>query len=278
MLRFDATHGGCDLITLVFAGFIAALVGLFMPAATGWLIDQAIPSQASRTVESIIAGLAVAGVAIIILEVLRALAVMRFESRIGVAMQAALVDRVISGPARFFREFSSGGVAVRMGSVNTIQRTIAGSTIGAFVTSLFLVSNIALMVAYSPALTLASLGIVTLVIAVSTVLGLARLRVGPQIEALDGKLSAMQFEIFAGIAKLRAAAAEPRAFSQWYARYDEFRNLNGESARLSNWESVALNVLTPAATILVLWLPLQLRPTSGTALAHFLALQAASSA
>ncbi len=275
MLRFAAAHGGRDLGLLLIAGFVAALAGLFTPMATGWLIDHAIPSGAMGTVQAIIAGLAIAGVAIIILEVLRALAVMRFESRIGVAMQAALVDRVISAPARFFRDFSSGDLALRMGSVNTIQRTIAGSTIGAFVTSLFLVSNIALMIAYSPALTLASLGIVTLVIAVSTVLGLARLRVGPQIEALDGKLSAMQFEIFAGIAKLRAAAAEPRAFSQWYARYDEFRNLNGVAARLSNWESVALNVLTPAATILVLWLAWRLAPTSGMSIGHFVAFQAA---
>ncbi len=46
--------------------------------------------------------------------------------------------------------------------------------------------------------------LVALVIAVSTAIGLARLRIGPRIEALDGKLSAMTFEIFAGIALPRA--------------------------------------------------------------------------
>src|SRR5207244_11085569 len=126
---------------------------LFTRAATGWLIDRAIPAQSSGTIHAIIAALAIAGVSIIALDVLRSLAVMRFESRIGVAMQAALVDRVVSAPARFFRDFSSGDLALRMGSVNTLQRTITGSTIGAFVTSLFLFANIGLMVAYSPALT-----------------------------------------------------------------------------------------------------------------------------
>jgi len=99
--------------------------------------------------------------------------------------------------------------------------------------------------------------------------------VGPRLEALDGKLSAMTFEIFAGIAKLRASAAEPRAFRQWYAKYHEFRNLNGESARLSNWESVALNVLQPAATILVLWLAWRLQPTSNMTTGDFVAFHAA---
>jgi NHLM bacteriocin system ABC transporter ATP-binding protein len=275
MARFAAAHGGRDLILLLIAGFVASLVGLFTPVATGWLIDRAIPAGAVQTVQAIIAGLAVAGVSIMALEVLRALAVLRFESRIGVAMQAALVDRVISAPARFFRDFSSGDLALRMGSVNTIQRTLTGATIGAFVTSLFLVSNVALMVAYSAPLTLAASGIVAVVVVVSTLIGLARLRVGPQIEAMDGKLSAMQFEFFAGIAKLRAGAAEPRAFQQWYAKYHEFRNLNGVSARLSNWESVALNLLTPAATILILWMAWRLAPTSRMSTGDFVAFHAA---
>jgi NHLM bacteriocin system ABC transporter ATP-binding protein len=275
MLRFAARHGGRDLILLTIAGFAAALVGLFTPIATGWLIDRAIPSNATRTVQAIIAGLAVAGVAIIALEVLRALAVLRFEARIGVAMQAALVDRVICAPVRFFRDFASGDLALRMGSVNTIQRTVTGSTIGTFITSLFLFSNVALMIAYSPALTLAASGIVIVVIAVSTLVGLARLRVRPKIEAMDGKLSAIQFETFAAISKLRACAAEPRAFEQWYARYNHFRDLNGVSARLTNWESVALNLLQPGATILVLFLAWRLAPTSRMSTGDFVAFHAA---
>ena len=71
MLRFAVAHGGRDLLLLLIAGFVAALVGLFMPAATGWLIDKAIPSNATASVEAIIAALAVAGVSIIALDVLR---------------------------------------------------------------------------------------------------------------------------------------------------------------------------------------------------------------
>ena len=275
MLRFAVAHGGRDLLLLLIAGFVAALVGLFMPAATGWLIDKAIPSNATASVEAIIAALAVAGVSIIALDVLRSLAVMRFESRIGVAMQAALVDRVVSAPAQFFRDFSSGDLALRMGSVNTVQRTMTGSTIGTFVTSIFLFANLGLMVAYSPALTATAMGIALVVVAISTVVGLARLRVGPKIEAMDGKLGAMQFEIFSGIAKLRAAAAEPRAFRQWYDKYDAFRTLNGVSARYANWEAVALNLLQPAATVLVLYMAWRLSSTSGMTTGEFVAFHAA---
>jgi ATP-binding cassette subfamily C protein len=275
LLGFAAAHGAGDLALLLIAGFAAGLVGLFMPVATGWLIDHAIPEGSVRSVQAVIGGLAVAGVALIALEMLRAFAIMRFESRVGVAVQAALVDRVVSAPAKFFREFSSGDLALRMGSVNTIQRTLTASTIGSFVTSLFLFSNLGLMVMYSPSLTLAASSIAVLVVGVSVLLGLARLRVGPRVEAMDGKLSAMQFELFSGIAKLRACAAEGRMLERWYSRYDEFRKLIGVSARLANWESVALNLLEPAATLLVLWLAWRLAATTPLSTGHFVAFQAA---
>jgi NHLM bacteriocin system ABC transporter ATP-binding protein len=275
ILRFVADHGGRDLAFLCAAGLAAALVGLLTPVATGWLIDRAIPSGAPRNVLGVIAGLAVAGVSLIALDVLRTLAVLRFEARIGVAMQAAIVDRVISAPAQFFRAFSSGDLASRMGAVNTVQRTLTASTLGAFVAALFLLANVVLMLAYSPALTLAASGIVVLVIAVSASLGLMRLKVGPRIEALDGQLGALTFELFAGIAKLRASAAEPRAFQRWYRTYDAFRDASRDSARLANWEAVALSLLQPGATILVLWLAWRLSSSTSMSTGDFVAFHAA---
>jgi ATP-binding cassette subfamily C protein len=190
-------------------------------------------------------------------------------------MQAAIVDRVIAAPAQFFRGFSSGDLALRVGCVNTVQRAITGSTINTFVASLFLVANVGLMLHYSPALTFASLGIVALVICVSTLFGMARFRLGPRIEALDGQLGSLTYEIFAGISKLRASAAETRAFGRWYARYDEYRNITRASARLENWETVALSLLQPLATILVLWLAWRVTARAAMSTGDFVAFHAA---
>lgn len=264
--RFTLASGGRDLVLVLLTGLAAALIALLNPVATGWLIDKAIPSGSGATVLGLMAALAVAGVSLITLDVLRTLAVLRFEGRIGVAMQAALVDRVVSAPANFFRDYASGDLALRMASVNSVQRSIAGSTIGTFATSLFLLANLGLLLAYSVPMTLAALGILVVVVAVSVTFGLMRLKVGPRIEALDGRVNAMTFEIFAGISKLRAAAAEARVFKAWYARYSDFRDANLESTRLSNYETVAMSLLQPAATILVLALAWQVTTTNPKAL------------
>ena len=211
------------------------------------------------------AGLAAAGLAAIALEVLRTIAVLRFEARTSVAMQAAVLDRVIGAPARFFRAFSSGDLAMRLGAVNTVQRTVTGASIGAFVAAIFLTTNLALMLAYSPKLSVAAMGIVAVAAILSTVLGIARLSIGRRIEAADGKLSAMSYEYFAGIAKLRAAAAESRAYGNWLTRYRDFRELNRASATLTNLESVLLSILQPAAVTLVLYLAWKLARGPGIA-------------
>ena len=254
ILRFAVREGGPDLGLMLLAGLAAALVGLLTPLATGHLIDRAIPAGNDMRVLALVAGLGLAGVATIAVDALRSLAVMRFEARVALGMQAALVDRLVCAPPAFFRRFSSGDLALRLGSVNVVQRTLTGSTIASFVTALFLVANFGMMLAYSVPLALAALGVAAVIVAISTALGLERLAVGPRIEALDGRLGAMTFELFAGIAKLRAAAAESRVFAQWYARYDAYRHANGEAAVLSNREAVALSLLYPAATILVLLL------------------------
>ncbi|PWB65072.1 MAG: NHLP bacteriocin export ABC transporter permease/ATPase subunit [Betaproteobacteria bacterium] len=258
VLRFALAHARGEVGVLVATGLAAALAGLLTPVATGRLIDRAIPAGSASLAIAIVAGLAAAGLTAIALDVLRTLAVLRFESRTSVAMQAAVLDRVIGAPARFFRAFSSGDLALRLGAVNTVQRTITGASIGAFVTAIFLSANAALMLAYSPKLTAAALGVVAVAAILSAALGAARLSIGRRIEAADGKLSAMAFEYFSGIAKLRAAAAESRAYANWLSRYREFRDLNHRSASLSNLESVLLAILQPAAAILVLYLAWQL--------------------
>jgi NHLM bacteriocin system ABC transporter ATP-binding protein len=278
VLRFALDHAKGDMGVLVATGLLAALAGLVMPVATGRLIDLAIPERSGTMALAIVAGLAAAGLAAIALDVLKTLAVMRLEAKTSVAMQAAVLDRVIGAPASFFRAFSSGDLALRLGAVNNVQRTLAGAAVIAFVTAIFLGANVALMLAYSPPLAAAAMGVVAITAALSAAIGAARIRIGRRIEAADGKLSGMSFEYFTGIAKLRAAAAESRVYSNWLARYRAFREMNRASAKLSNLESVLLSVLQPAAVTLVLYLAWKLGevPAARTlSMGDFVAFQAA---
>ncbi|QJR14053.1 ATP-binding cassette domain-containing protein [Usitatibacter palustris] len=250
-LAFAWSAGRGDVAFVLALGLIAALVGLLTPLATGFLINKAIPAASPSTVGLVIVGLAAAGLALIVLQVARSLALFRFEASAGLAVQAAMLDRVITAPAAFFRRFASADLAIRMAAMNTVQQTLAATIVSSLVAGLFLVANLALMFWYSPKLAAIALIPVALAVAIPVAAGWARLLLARRIGKLDGELNALSFEYFTGIAKLRAAAAEPRAFGNWIAKYEELRALTGRSAQLSNSEMIAMSVLQPAVAIAI---------------------------
>ncbi len=254
VLRFAWSHNRADASTVLATGLAAALIGLLTPIGTGFLIDRALPLGSTDLVTQLILGLLFAGLSLIGLEMVRTLALLRFEARTGVAVQAAILDRVISAPATFFRAFASGDLAVRMAAANTVQRSLAITAIGTFVAGIFLLANFALLFRYSPSMASGCLGLILVAIAIPAAAGLARLKLGRTIETLDGRMNALSVEYLTGIAKLRAAAAETRAFDNYFTTYTEHRRFNRRSAQLMNLEIVAMSLLQPAAAILIFWL------------------------
>jgi len=89
-----------DIAIVLALGLAAALVGLLTPIATARLIDHAIPQGATGTIGQVIAGLAVAGAGLVMLDALRSLAIVRVDARTSIATHAAVLDRLISAPDR----------------------------------------------------------------------------------------------------------------------------------------------------------------------------------
>ncbi len=254
VVRFALDGDFRDAGFVLLAGLAAAMVGILTPIATARLIDHAIPTGDLGAIGRMMLGLAVAGLALVALEWLCDIATLRFEGRTGVGVQAAVIDRLVSAPTRFFRAFSSGDLALRLGAIDGVQGAVSAAFVSAIVAGLFVAANLALMIAYSGALTVAALAIVAATAALSTAIGIVRLRLGRRIEALDGRIGALSFEYLSGIAKLRAAAAEPRAFANWIGAYDRRQGLRLRSARAANFETVVMGFLQPAATLAVLLL------------------------
>lgn len=267
-----------DLALVLGASLVAALVGLVAPVATGALIDRAIPAGSMTQVGGLIVGVAVAGLAAIALGVVHSIASLRVESRAALGLQAALLDRVIAAPARFFRQFGSGDLSLRLGAVGIVQRTLTEAALGTAIALTFAAANTALLFSYSARLAWAALAVAALVALVIAVIGVARIRVGRRIAEADGRLSSTTFELFTGIAKLRAAAAERRALGQWLGHYRSWRALALRGANLGNLEVAILALLQPMAIVAVLALAWKLAgepEARGLPIGQFVAFQAA---
>ena len=164
----------------------------------------------------------------------RNVALIRLKHRAGDALQAAVWERLVNLPARFFSGYTAGDLGVRAMGVAGIMNALSTSAISTIVSSIFTVFAVALLFYYSPMVAIVALGLVLVVLVVIVICGLFQVRYRRQIEETYGKLAGLLLQFINGISKLRVAAAEDRAFTQWAARFAHQTRLEVSARMISN--------------------------------------------
>jgi ATP-binding cassette subfamily C protein len=215
LLRFCIRGNLRDLSRIVLMGVLGGVLGLVMPLATGFLFDAIIPGAERFQLLQFCLGLLVATFAGALFQVVRGLAVLRLRGRLGAALEAAVWDRLLSLPSVFFRNYEAADLAQRAMGVAEIEAALTGTALSAILSGIFSVLNFLLLFYYSVPLALLGTGLVLLVVLVAATLSYRQLRQqSAQLQWL-GRISSMLLQFLNGIAKLRVAGAEDRAFAQW---------------------------------------------------------------
>jgi NHLM bacteriocin system ABC transporter ATP-binding protein len=248
VLGFGMRDARGDLATVLAMGILGGLLGLAVPLATGALIGRVIPGGDRPGLAQLALALAASAFGAAAFQVTRGIAMLRVEGRMGATLQAGVWDRLISLPVPFFRKYAAGDLAVRAMGIETIRGEVTGAVVTSLLGGLFSVFSYALLFAYS--LPLALLATAVLVATITVTAMASALGRGPQRARfrLLGQLSAMVLQFLIGIAKLRVAGAEPRAFGAWAGAYADQSML----ARRTQTLAVALNVCYAVLPLLAL--------------------------
>ncbi|MBR1729826.1 MAG: hypothetical protein IJ728_09920, partial [Selenomonadaceae bacterium] len=115
-----------DYRTIIFASFIAGLIPLVTPIITESIFQDIIPildrqGLATVTQVSMVTSFTLAAISIV-----RSIAVLRITTHLDMATEAALWSRLLTLPTKFFRKFTSGELAQRMGGIQEIKSLISG--------------------------------------------------------------------------------------------------------------------------------------------------------
>ena len=132
-----------------------------------------------------------------------------------------MMMRLISLPAPFFRQFSSGDLASRISKVSdlcTIVYSGVFSLATAAVASLMYLFQI---YKYAPKLLGPVLAVVLLTAAVMTLTGHLRQKQMRNYMHARAAEAGVSFALISGIQKIRLAGAEKRAFARWAHRYSK---------------------------------------------------------
>ena len=253
LLLFSLKGHHRDLILLVVTGLAATLLGMVIPQATAILIDSAIPDSDRSLLWQI--GLALFAVAIgqSAFEMARGIVSLRVETAADATLQPAVWDNLLSLKPSFFRQYSSGDIQSRVLSVGKIRRQVSGSTLRTIFSSVFALLNLGLMFVYSWQLALIACVLAFIAIFVTVSSSILNLRQVRPLQQLDGLLLGLTVQLINGVAKLRVAAAEERAFAYWGKRYSRQKELLAKSQRIDDSVAVFNEVLPTVSAVLLFW-------------------------
>ena len=142
-----------------------------------------------------------------------------------VAIEAAVMMRVLSLPASFFRKFSAGELHSRTQSITELCKQLSSAVLSTGLTSVFSLVYITQIFHYTPALVVPSLAITLITVVFSIVSTLINIGVAKSSMQLAAQEDGMNYAMITGIQKIKLAGAEKRAFARWgrlFAQKAEF--------------------------------------------------------
>ncbi len=263
-----------ELALVVTLSLSGVLLGLVVPIVTGLIFDQVIPAADRHQLWFLAAALAVAAFSDILLDVTRAIAMVRIETKSETGMQAAVWDRLLRLPAPFFREFTSGDLADRAQGINGIRSILTGAMMGSLLSGVFSLVSFALLCYYNVSLSLIAMALVAVNLSVTGLVSGIALTLERPVYRIGGKLSGQVLQFVTGITKLRVAGAEAHAFAVWARNFSEFKRLDLRTERLANLHGVFLDIF-PLATSIVLFGAMTSIAGNELSIGRFLAFSAA---
>ena len=253
VLRF-AVHGSkTDISAIICLAVGVSLISLVVPYAIGKLIDHVIPNAGRNDLLIMVVVLATTAFAVSLLSLASGFAMLRFQTRASYDFLAALLERTISLPTAFFREFSAGDLCQRIMGIEKIRETLTQSTLSTLVTGVSALGYLILIFYYNRMLALVALGFTLLTMVVTGTLASIQVHFQYRIQTRLGRLDALMLQLFTGIDKIRVSAAERRMFTNWGLQFRRLWINEFKAGVTTNILTVFNGAYTIAGTMVLYW-------------------------
>ena len=240
-----------DLASFGLAALAITLVGMLMPKLNHVLMDQVVAYGSYQLLAAVMSFMFFATVGNFLLTIIRQLVLSRIRIKLNVNVQAAAMMRVLSLPAGFFKEYSSGELSQYLSYMNTLCATLVDSIFSTALTSVFSLIYLTQIFSYARSLVLPSLIVTLLTLAVT--LGANALQAGrnKELMGLSGEGKGLTYALINGIEKIRLSGAENRVFSKWMDLYAQEADLKFNPPVLIKLNSVFTTAITLIGTIVM---------------------------
>lgn len=203
------------LVEVLVLGLVLELFAIVPPLVIQWIIDQAI---SSATVDLLwLLGFMMVMIATLhaLTSAVRGWAVAGLNADLGLQWTRNTFAHLLRLPIKFFERRTLGDVVSRFESIATIQRAITNDFVEAIIDGLLAVGTLAMMIAYSPALAIISISIVTVYVAVRIATYQSSLMRSREQIVHAARQESLFYESVRGIQTLRMLGKEAERVAIW---------------------------------------------------------------
>ncbi len=214
-----------DVVLLVLSSLAVTGVGMLMPRITKALTGPVISSGSSEVLVGIAVCMLCTAISAQLITSVNAMLNSRMQLKTSLGVQSAMMMRVMSLPANFFRQYSAGELTSRSQSVDQLCNLIIGMIVGTGLTSLTSLLYITQIFSFARALVIPSLLIILVTVAFSVISSIVQIRISKQQMELAAKESGMTYAMISGVQKIKLSGAEKRFFARWLNLYSNSAEL-----------------------------------------------------
>lgn len=240
-----------DYLTILCSTVAVSLLGLLLPYINELIFSEVIPSQNETLLLPAFSMLIGISVSTILIGITKSMILSSVIVKMNIAIESGTMSRILSLSANFFKDYSAGELAAKMNGVNMLCEMIAKAILSSALTSIFSFVYLIQIRHYSIGLFYASLLIVIVFVAFSTMVAICQYRLQRKQTKINEKLNGLIYGLFQGIQKIKLAGAEKRAFSKWTSLYAKGANLLYNPPILLKIETAITMVITSLGLILI---------------------------
>lgn len=260
-----------DIVIIVIATFAATVIGMLIPRITKGLTGQVFQNGEQSALIGVTICIVCIAIASNLINSVKGLLMQRLQTKTSVSVEAALMMRILTLPAPFFRQYSAGELTKRSQSINTLCSVIMSMVFSTGLSSVFSLMYITQIFSFAPTLVVPSLLVILVSIVFTAAASLTQTKISKRHMEHEAKQSGMAYSMITGVQKLKLSGAEKRIFAKWLKLYSEGARLKYDPPLFLKINTVINLAITLISTILLYWLAAQ----SGVDASSYLAFNAA---
>lgn len=215
---FRQLHTKDYMMILAATGVLTAL-GLVTPKISHYLYGKVLVYGSRPLLMAVVLTLFCVTLAGSFITVIKGILNTNISAKMNLAVESAVMMRVLSLPVDFFKRFSSGELANRIGYMNRLCSMIFDAVFSTGLTAVFSLVYIGQVLKFAPTLVVPSIVITLVTICFLLLTSVVQMRITERQMNEAGKESGMVYALINGVAKIKNAGAEKRAFAKWSRQY-----------------------------------------------------------